>query len=477
MTYIDYIIVVVYMGVVITAGLMSRGKQDSAEDYFASSGTMKGLLGMVMVGLSIAATFFSGISFVAIPSIVIDSGTKIFLIFGSLIPCSLLVYFWFIPRYMEYRSFHPYEIIASRMGENVRTITSALYVLLRIGWMASLIYAPTIVLLTVMKLGNEWTWPIIIIIGMVSTGYTVFSGLRGVVVTDAIQMLIILASLLFTFLFALSQIPMNPGDWFQKLKEKGMLTMPSFSLSMVERFTVWGVLVGISVSNLAMYIADQMSLQRYIATGDTKSAQRSFLYNMGGVVVVLGLLMMIGMVVLLWYSYHPQISMPDNPDRVFPAFVSTVLPSGLGGLMAAAILAATMSSITSGINALAGALTIDFIQPACPDAPPEFFLKVGRWLSLGIGLLCTIVAGFASRMGTIYDLTQAILGVFMGPILAVVLLAMSGRKCNPRHVNAGILISSAVGLMVAFSNIQSIWVTTFGTSTCLLIAWPYSKKI
>lgn len=471
MSWIDYFVIVVYLGIVIAVGLLTRGKQDSAEDYFSgSAGGMKGRLGAIIVGLSIAATFFSGISFVAIPSIMVSTGTSVLFLLVALIPSVFVVSLWFIPKYLSFQSRHPYEIIAVRMGDGVRSVTSALYIMLRLGWMASLIYAPTIVLMTVLGLGTEWLWPILLIVGLVSTGYTVFSGLRGVVMTDAIQMLIIIASLVTAMIFALSQIPFTPAAWVSQLSELDKLTVPSFSLSLTERFTIWGILVGISISNLAVYIGDQMSLQRYITTENARAAQHSFAANVAGVVGVLSLLMGMGLVILLWYSYHPEIPMPENPDQVFPAFISTVLPAGLGGLMAAAILAATMSSITSGINALAGAITMDFLQPIMRNAKPKTFLVIGRWLSLGIGVFCTLGAGLAANLGTIYDVSQAILGVFLGPILGVVILAVCGARIPQPRMIVAVVLACLCGLTIAFSGVQTIWVTTFGFVPCVIIA-------
>jgi len=476
MAFLDYAIIVVYLVGIIVTGLLCRGKQASAEDYFSGGGALGGFFGTLAVGLSIAATFFSGISFVAIPSLVISEGSKALLLFLPLIPCAIIVGYWFIPRYLAFGGLHPYEIIATRLGDRVRSVTSGLYIFLRLGWMATLIYAPTIVLMTILNLGSEWLWPIILIVGLTSTVYTVFSGLRGVVITDAIQMLIILGSLLLATLFAFSQIPFEPANWAKQLVQQNKLTAPSISLNFSDRFTLWGVLLGVLASNMAIYIGDQMSLQRYLATGNADAAKRSFLYNMAGVFAILAMLMATGTIILLWRIYHPEIPLPENPDQVFPAFVSLVLPTGLSGLMVAAILAATMSSITSGINALAGAITIDFIQPARPDASPEFFLQAGRRLSVGIGVIATLGAGFAAGLGTIFDVSQAILGVFLGPIFGVVVLSIWDRKFSQPRILIAIASSCLCGLLVAFSPAQSIWVTISGLAVCLLVAGPGKSR-
>lgn len=475
MHLIDLIIIIVYMAGIVVTGILTRGRQESSDDYFAAGGNMRGVLGSLVVGLSVAATYFSGISFVAFPSLTISEGAKVLFFFVALIPCAILVPFWFIPRYLSFASFHPYAIITARIGPKARGATSALFVLLRIGWMASLIYAPTIVLLTMLNLEPGWMWPIVLIIGLSSTFYTVFSGLRGVIITDAIQMLIILFSLLAAVIFGLSQVPFNPSAWWDQLSTQGKLALPSFSLSLSERFTIWGFIIGVSISNLATYVADQMSLQRYIATGSVKSAQRAFLCNMLGVFCVLTLLLMMGLVIAIWRAYHPDVPWPASADRAFPNFIATIFPPGLTGLIVAAILAATMSSITSGINALAGAITSDFIRPANPGAPPRFYLTVGRWVSVCIGVLSTVGAGFAARLGSLFDVSQAILGVFLGPIFGVMVLAMLNRPVSERRVLIGMVVACVIGIGIAFSTVQSIWITIIGASTCLLVAYPWGS--
>lgn len=477
MTSVDYSIIAAYMIGIVAAGVFSRGKQESAEDYFSSSGNAtKATLGPLLIGLSIAATFFSGISFVAYPSLTIAEGLRILFILAALVPCTLLVAYWFIPAYLAVAGSSPYGIIAERLGSKVRSVTSILYILLRLGWMASLIYAPTIVLLSMLGLGDEWRWPIILIVGLSSTAYTVVSGLRGVIVTDAIQMLVILGSLALATGIALTQVPWEPSAWFTHLQMHGKITTPSFSMSMTERFTVWGILFGIGISNIGQFVADQMSLQRYISSSGVADARRAFLLNIVGVAAVLILLVCTGIAILLWQVYNPAVEWPSNSDGVFPMFVATVLPVGMRGLMAAAILAATMSSITSGINALAGAVTIDFVKPARSNKPAHYFLSLGRRLSVVIGLVATLAAGLVSGLGTIFDVSQAILGVFLGPILGVIMLAMLKRRAGQKRVFVAIALSCIAGVCVAFSPIQSIWVTCVGFVSFMLIAFPNGRR-
>ena len=477
MTFIDYFIIGAYMLGILAVGLLSKGKEDSAEDYFAAGGRMGGLLSTVIVGLSIAATFFSGLSFVAVPSIIISDGLKVTLVLVTLPISSWIVCGWFIPRYLALKTLHPYEIIRRHIGSRASNVTSALFVLLRVGWMAALLYAPTILLLTTMRLGDQWLWPLILVMGLGTTVDTVLGGLQSVLITDAVQMIIVIASLIVTVVCGIMQLPPEPGQWIQVLSEGGKLEWPSFSLDMTERFTIFGILIGITVTNLGNYIGDQMSLQRYLAMKDVRSAQQSFRFNMWGTALSLVLLYLLGCVIVVWQGFHSAGGAGVPADQVFPNFVAQALPPGVCGLMVAAILAATMDSVASGVNALAGSITIDFVRPNCRSLSDQSLVKIGKRISLAVGVGATLVAGFISKVGSIYDMMQAILGVFLGPILGVMILAMLRWMVSENRVLAGIGIGCACGIAVTFTPIQSIWTTSFGFFSCLLVAWPYGRQL
>ena len=136
-----------------------------------------------------------------------------------------------------------------------------------------------------------------------------------------------------------------------------------------------------------------------------------------------------------------------------------------------------MDSVASGVNALAGSITIDFVRPNCRSLSDQSLVKIGKRISLAVGVGATLVAGFISKVGSIYDMMQAILGVFLGPILGVMILAMLRWMVSENRVLAGIGIGCACGIAVTFTPIQSIWTTSFGFFSCLLVAWPYGRQL
>lgn len=358
MHWIDLTIMAVYIVGCMTAGILARGKRtDDAEDYFTAGGRLGGWFSTIVVGLSIAGTFFSGISFITYPSIVYSDGI-LMPVWGVLVsmPLAYLVLrFWFLPRYLAGGWRFPYDVLEARFGPATRTAAAGLYILMRIGWMAAMIYAPTIAIMTMGRLDDRWFWPIVLITGLSNTLYTVVSGIRGVIVTEAIQMLVIIAGVAATIGAAWWQLPVPFGEAFSGLREAGRLDLVNFSLDRTANLTVFTIVIGLTVGNLVSYIADQMSLQRYLATGDIRSASRSFLVNIAGVFIVIGLLTLVGLSLFVFYAHVNDRALPTGPDQVFPHFVATRLPVGVAGLLLAALLAAT--SIPSGINTVAAVLT------------------------------------------------------------------------------------------------------------------------
>lgn len=470
LTLIDWTIIVVYLAATVALGIACRGKQDSAHDYFTAGGSMTGLFMSILVGFSIAATLFSGISLLAYPSVVFS--TSIAIMLGlSLFPLAWLVlHFWFLPQYLSSGHSEPYGIIEERMGGGVRTTTSVFYVFMRIGWMGALIYAPTVAIIAATNLDPEvWFWPLILMIGLSSTIYTTLGGIRGVIVTDALQFVVIAGGILIIILLILwrllvsSDDPVTAGQVHSYLSESGRLHLMDFSLDFSKPFTVWSILISINLANMSMYLADQMSLQRYLASGSVKDASRSFSFNVIGVLVVLTLLALTGLALAAWYHFSPDPNIPEAADQVLPYFVTTQLPPGVSGLILAAILAATMSSMTSGINTLSSCLTLDFKRRfSKTESTPLALLRFGRVTSLVIGLGATLVAGLVDKLGDIFTIAQAILGLFNGPILAVIVLVMLRARIHPIAMIAAMIGACAVGWIVTFTDgIHNVWVAAF----------------
>jgi SSS family transporter len=469
---VDLLIILVYLTGTVYLGIRCRGKQDSIDDYFTAGGGLRGPLATLLVGLSIAATLFSGISFLAYPSMTYSNGLGVILILIDFPIFWIIVRFWFLPRYLATDTTHPYEIIEKRFGYGVRTIASFMFVLLRIGWMATLIYAPTLIILAAAGLGPSWFWPVVLAIGLSCTVYTTLGGIRGVIVTDAIQFMIIAVGIAFVIGYIFINIPVPVSRAFSDLASDGHLQLLNFSFNPLETFTVWTILIGILLANLSSYVADQMSLQRYLSLDSVRAASRSFAVNLMGAGIVVILLVFVGLMLNSWYRYVADPALPETADKILPHFVATQLPSGLAGLLLAAILAATMSSMTSGINALSGSLTIDFLARSKTgrDRTAKELLPFARWSSLAIGLIATICAGFVGSLGSIFEIAQALLGVFLGPLLSVLFFSVTRIQVKSTALISGMLAGCLAGWVIVFSpSVSPVWTAVGAFLVALII--------
>jgi sodium-coupled monocarboxylate transporter 8/12 len=457
---IDIFIIVLYLAGTIATGILCRGKQEDTDDYFTTKGGMGGFFASILVGLSIAATLFSGISFLAYPSLVYSNGIGILFGVVNFFIAWVVLVFWFLPRYLSASGTqHPYDIIELRLGSKIRTLAAFMYVLLRIGWMAALIYAPTIAIMAATGLGGpKWFWAIVLTIGIISTVYTTLGGIRGVIVTDAIQFVVIAIGVTLTITVVLFRLPVPFSELISFLNNNGRLQLFDFSPDPTKLITVWSILIGVNIANFSMYMADQMSLQRYLAAGSIKAVSRSFLANTVGVMIVLILLGFVGLSLFAWYHYNPDPNLPDGVDKIFPYFVSTQLPPGIAGLILAAILAATMSSMTSGINTLSATLSLDFRARMGRPMTPKQQLNFSRKISIVVGLASTFAAGLVKSLGNIFEMTQALLGLFLGPILTCMFLAVLNKKVNTASLIIGLIAALVVGSFVTYSPIANPWV-------------------
>jgi SSS family solute:Na+ symporter len=470
MHWLDLTIMLVYIAGCMAAGIAAAGRKQTAQDYFTASGALSGWFSTIVVGISIAGTYFSGISFIAYPSVTYSDGIGLYV--GAIFFCMPLTYvvmrYWFLPRYLSSGCVYPYDIIERRFGALTRTTAAALFVLVRVGWMAAMIYAPTIAIMAMGRLEPKWFWPIVLVTGLTNTIYTVISGVRGVIVTEAIQMTVIAIGIGSTVVFAAANLPVPFDVGWADLRDAGRLEWLSLTLEPTAEITTLSVLIGVTVNNLANYAGDQMALQRYLATGEVRAAGRSFFVNLVGVLVVCTLLASVGLLLFAFYSHTSDPTLPEKADRIFPHFVATRLPVGVAGLVLAALLAAT--SIPSGINALAATVTLDFrirLGSRLTEAQQLRFAKV---VSLIIGVAATLVAGVVERLGRIFTITQILLGVFAGPLLVCVLLSVTRLRIAGWAMTAGMLAGCATGIALAQLGWGSLWISPSGAAVTFVVA-------
>src|SRR5690606_5967001 len=240
-----------------------------------------------------------------------------------------------------------------------------------------------------------------------------------------------------------------------------------FSWSLEERYTVLGGLIGGSIYLLTQYGTDQSELQRFLTTRTQRQANVALLSTLV-ITFAFGLFVfLIGTAIFVFYQQHPDLQAPATSNDVMPTFILNELPSGLRGLLIAGVLSAAMSTISAVINSVTTVLVADFHNRF---SSKEATLRQAKWVSLGVGVLGTLLAGVAGQLGNILELTIQLSTLFGGPLVGVFLLGMLVPRARSGPAFWGLVCGFALSLTLTWTTSWSfLWVGTFSAAVPMLI--------
>ncbi|WP_417739895.1 sodium:solute symporter family transporter [Rosistilla oblonga] len=494
MQTLDYIVIVVYLVVMMGMG-MHFGRGQSRREFFAAGGSM----GWMVVGLSVMATLFSSNSFAMYPSVGYGDSLRVGMMLVGATLMSPIVIWVFIPVYSRLNCTTAYEYLERRFHVSIRCLASGLFILLRIGWMASATFAASLVIASVSQVPQV---TVILSLGAVSILYTMVGGLRAVMWTDVLQFFVFGG----TILVALSLLIYTSGIGFtQSISSyfEGRSSMlVDWTPSMTLKHGSWAVLIGTFLEALSAFGADQVAVQRYISAKSERTSQIGYLVNLIGMWLVIPGLLLIGVGLFAFYGENPAelqpllqgVSVGELPsplesvamrdavlaagaqDKVFPEFARMHFPPGMVGLFLVALMAAVMSSIDSGIHSVTTAIIVDFRDRLLPSwKPDDSAHDVGliRGLLVVVGVLSVTLACFVGPLGDVFDIAKKLTASFGGPLLAVFILAFFSRKARAAAVFPGTLIAAAatMAMMYHFDQWFSMWFWPVGFGLTLVLCF------
>ena len=242
------------------------------------------------------------------------------------------------------------------------------------------------------------------------------------------------------------------------------------------------------VGRIATYTSDQVMVQRFQTTRTIRDARQAFLITAVSDVIWMTALALVGVSLFAYFQHHaiPQI-VQQNPDNIFPYFIGEVFPIGLTGLVIAAILAASLSSIDSAINSLTSVATLDFYNRIylgdtrqnqdLSDTAQRHMVFASRVFTLLIGIVGVALSCNVDRLGTIFEIANKLINSFTGPILGIFLLGMFTKRTNSTGAFVGGSVGTVVTLGVVYLSslevprISFIWPSTFGLVSTLAVGY------
>ncbi|QDU31581.1 Sodium/glucose cotransporter [Anatilimnocola aggregata] len=619
LNWLDYGMLVAYFAAMLGLGFYFSGEQKTTEDYFLGGRAFS----WFPLGISLMATLISAMSYTGLPGQSYDHGLLVLIHPLSIWIGLPIIVGVVVPIYRGLKLDSVYEYLEMRFDSRVRLLASGLFVVWRLLWLGGVIYAPSKLLI----LAAGWNipdWPLLLLLGFVTTIYTVLGGMKAVIWSDVIQGLMMLGGVVIVILAVWLQVDGGPARVTEVSYSLGRLDFDDFKFSWGDQWSIWAALPHWVLAMLSFYIADQITAQRFLSAKSVIAARNSFLLNTLALSLLLPGLVYIGLCLLTFYHDNPQQLRPEwvanvdgqtrksitaeatrDPDKlrtssvsgqqevdptvgrpllnwrskddaitpanvhrlvkqgkllepnskepltdadelldpdtgevlieklamrrapaasaigtndpklrpevvlnkraaeeILPRFISTRLGWGVAGLIVAALLAASMSSIDSGLNSLCSLLIIDMhrrygvgrrwlanrLQKPVSQLNEEDELKLAQPLTLIVGVAATLFSLIIAQIGDVFAIMVAVVNTFGAPLLAVYLLGMFTRRCT----SAAAFWSLAIGTLftvtlVAFNQFEflrplwplsvrfhDIWTVTFGTVFTLVLGYVLS---
>lgn len=462
-TGLDWAVLIAYFVGILAIGVVFWRRNRSSDEFTAGGRSLPGWL----CGMSIFATYLSSISYLALPGKAFVDNWNAFAFSLALPPAAWVAVRYFLPMYRASGEVSAYSLLEHRFGLWARLFASGFYLLFQVARIGVVMY------LMALPMAILFGWDIrmlIVLTGVVVTAYSFIGGITAVIWADAIQAFVLLAGALLALGILLLGMPDGPAQVFEVAAAADKFSLGSWSVLEVGTPTLWIVLAYGLFENLKNFGIDQSYVQRYIASSSDREAAKSVWLGALLYVPVSALFLFIGTALYAYYESHPQdmaevrrvvagqrlmqagvtaevpdyedqratiaasLSQEDLGDRVFPHFIAAHLPIGVRGLLIAAVFAAAMSTVSTGLNSSATLLMSDFfVRLGRPQATDRAKIGVLRIATIVWGLLGTAMALVLVRLtNSVLDIWWTLSGILGAAIIGLFLLGLTSPRLRER---------------------------------------------
>ncbi|KAG8325428.1 hypothetical protein J6590_067879 [Homalodisca vitripennis] len=423
-------------------------KQDTVAEYLLGGKKMS----VFPVAMSLTFSHVSGVSLIGVPAEVYSYGTQYFVMCISFVIMYFIVVNSFLPVFFNLQLNSLYEYLELRFSKGTRTLASLLFALSLVLFIPVVIYIPALAFNQVTGVSIYVITPIVCVICLI---YTSFGGLKAVVWTDTLQSAFTISSTLFILVLGFLKIG-SISEVFRINGEGHRLELFNMDPSPFARSTFWTISLGSVFTWLSHVGVHPGTSQRFIAVSTVKEARAVLLWTCVGYVWVKAITTLLGM--LIYAHYHDcdpiATKMVQKSGQVMPFYVMQVAKDypGLTGLFISGALSAALSTMSAGLNTVAGTIYEDFVQfilrgKQQSEAMQAFTLKV---VVLVIGVICSLLVPIVERLGGLLQVAVSLHGVNSGALVGVFCLGVFFPRANAKGAIVGVLMSVMVMTTIVF---------------------------
>ncbi len=369
-----------------------------------------------------------------------------------------------------------YEYLERRFNLPVRLYGSLSFIIYQLGRMSIVVFLPALALSAVTGMN---VYVAIVIMGVLSTLYTVLGGMEAVIWTDVAQAIVLWGGLFAMLAVVIADVG-GLAPLIETAQQGHKLTMFNWNWQTTE-MAAWLILLGNIGNQLGPYTVDQAVIQRYLTTKDEAAAARGIWLNGILAIPFSALFLLLGAGLYVYYQSHSGLlEIGADRDSIVPRFVVESLPAGVAGLVIAGVFAATMSSLDSSMHSVATALTTDFYRRFRPAVPDGAALKFAKWTTAIVGIIGTVLAMVlvALPINSLFLAFQKLLGLVTSGVAGVFVLAIFTRRANSIGVLIGAIASFSLLLIVSNTTHINLYLySLIGIGTTVAVGYVMSFVI
>ncbi|CAK9303856.1 unnamed protein product [Gordionus sp. m RMFG-2023] len=396
------------------------GKQKTTQEFLMGDKKM----GIFPVGASLIASFVSAISILGTGPEIYLYGTQYWNIVISYGFVILVANYFYLPVFYNLKLTSTYEYLEKRFHRNLRLAGSFTFTIQMVFYLGIVLYAPCLALNQVTGISITAS---ILTAGLVCTFYTSIGGIKAVMWTDAFQIIVMVLGLIIVVIRGVYVVGGVKTIW-ERSYEGARLQKIDFNFDPFERYTFWTLTIGGFFTWLAIYGVNQAKVQRCLSCPTLRKSQWAMWTNFPCLVIIISLCCYSGLVMYAhFYNCDPILShQVKSADQMLPLFVLEVINyPGLPGIFISALFCGGMSTMSSGVNALAAVSLEDgikmFIYPNINETKGAIASKI---LVAIYGLMVIGVAFISSYLGGVLQTALSIFGMIGGPLLGLFTLGM-----------------------------------------------------
>ena len=458
-TWVDMVVLVVYLGAVLLAGLAFSKKEMKGKEFFKGDGTIP----WWVTSVTIFATLLSPISFLSLAGNSYGGSWILwFAQLGMLIAIPLTIRF-FLPLYSRLKIDTAYEYLEVRYkNKGLRILGAVMFIVYQIGRMSIIMYLPSMVLAQLTGINVNL---LIIVMGVIAIIYSYTGGLKSVLWTDFIQGMVLIVGVTFALGFLLFNIDGGIGAVLGELAG-GKFLAPTdvvFDINILKS-SAFIILVGAGFNTFSSYISSQDIVQRFTTTTDIKQLKK-MTYGNGVLSIFLATVFyLIGTALFVFYNQNPALLQTAQQDQIFASYIAFQLPVGITGILLAAIYAASQSTLSTGLNSVATSWTLD-IQSKISSKELSFEkqTKIAQYVSLGVGIVSILVSMILANgeIKSAYEWFNSFMGLVLGVLAGIFVLGAFTKK------------ATSLGAYVAFG-VSAVLVVFLKYNVPSVTSWAYA---